>query len=76
MDDQNRPRDVREMTSLNIEELDVQELERRLEMAAVGGVAADTWVCIGNCGDCEDCGGNYCSEDGIGGCDTDCRTLF
>lgn len=51
---------TRELMPLNLQDLDVHELERRLEMAAAP-IAPDGWRC--------DCNGR-CQEDGcIGHCD-------
>ena len=43
--------DTNEITSLNVEALDVEELERRLEMAAAD-VSAEAWICGTNDNTC------------------------
>ena len=50
--------DTAEITSLNVEALDVEELERRLEMAT-GEMASAAWICGTNENTCQPvCGTN------------------
>jgi hypothetical protein len=76
----------REIVSLNIKNLDIQELERRLELAAGLIATPDGWVCgadgcgvdcgtncVGNCP--SNCVGNCTSLCGVDGCGTDCGVL-
>lgn len=50
--------DTAEITNLNVESLDVEELERRLEMAT-GEVATAAWICGTNENTCQPvCGTN------------------
>jgi hypothetical protein len=39
-----------EMESLNLDELDIEGLERRLELAAMAAASGCTGDCIANCG--------------------------
>lgn len=57
----NPPTDIE---SLNADDLDIEELERRIELA---GLTADPmgWLCGADCGN--NCVGNVCVLDGGGG---------
>lgn len=69
-----------EIVSLNLDDLDIEELERRLEMAS--GITALGYLCgadcgsncVGNCGGlcAANCPGN-CTVN-VGGCTADCGT--
>lgn len=70
-----------EIEILNFEDLDVEELEERLETAVAGGMTPDAWIycdcdgidcgvqCSGNCGaNCgAACGADTCETNGCGG---------
>lgn len=59
---------LRELESLNADELDIEELERRIEMASTlpDGFA---WICGADCGN--NCIGN-CTSNCIGDCPSNC----
>lgn len=58
-----------EIEVLNFDDLDVEELERRLDMAIVGGATVDAWICgIDACG----CNSNTCSTQCAANCATAC----
>lgn len=45
---ENQSQEIDEVTNLNVADLDVQELENRLELAAITGQTEDSaWVCNG-----------------------------
>jgi hypothetical protein len=78
---QSKKLDVEEIESLNSENLDVQELERRLELASMWTdlTTPDCYIdtcgadcgsnCVGNCG--SNCVGN-CPSNCVGNCTTNC----
>ena len=69
-----------EIVSLNLEDLDVQELEQRLELA-IGMPITDAWVCNKNCDvkcDChgyDPCGTDICGAECTSLCGAQCYTL-
>lgn len=69
--DHNRNNDPPEMESLNADDIDVEELERRIELS---GLSADpmAWVCGADCG--ENCIANCSTLCGALVCDTYCGT--
>lgn len=60
-----------EIEILNFEDLDVEELEERLETAAAGGITPDAWLaCVIDCGS-DNPPGEYPPEP-VPGCPSDC----
>lgn len=62
-----------EIEMLNFDELDVEELERRLELAAGSGISPDSW-CINNCEDLCGVDGDVCVGECPEAC-ADCASL-
>lgn len=60
----------KEIESFNLEDLDIQELELRLETAGVAHL--DGWGCVADCGGL--CAAN-CGSNCIGNCTTLCGAL-
>jgi hypothetical protein len=58
-----------EIEILNYDELDVQELEQRLDMAIAGGVIVDSWACGVDCS--TQCAA-YCPTNCVADCSTFC----
>lgn len=75
-----------EIEVLSFDELDVEALEQRLDMAIANGAILDGWIC-GCDSECNNCGTqctNYCASlctdycgtlCGVDTCSTDCTTL-
>lgn len=58
----------REIELLNYGDLDVDELERRLETAATTGISLDCWMV-------DSCAVGCCNDGCSDGCSADCGTL-
>jgi hypothetical protein len=67
------------MHSLNLDEMDIRELEKRLELTLAGGIANAAWSCCVDGGSCPELtccehgggGGGQCTSltcDPLGGC--------
>lgn len=58
-----------EIESLNVDDLDIEELERRIELASAMPMLPDGWICGADCGSA--CGAN-CGSNCVGLCSALC----